>query len=86
MRACCANCNSVVATNATNAYSRAMTELQKAAQSAIARAGNIRKAAGILGIDHTTLYRIATGERRSVSARTAAALGFELVAPRLRRL
>jgi DNA-binding Xre family transcriptional regulator len=54
-----------------------MTPLQKAARMAIAKAGTVRKAAELLGMDPANLHRIASGKRRAVTPATALKLGFE---------
>lgn len=51
--------------------------LQRAAKAAIKEHRSVRKAAEALGLDHTLLYRIATGARQNVSAHTAAKLGLQ---------
>ena len=60
-----------------------MSELQKAARMAIAKAGTVRKAAELLGIDYTLLHRIASGKRRSVRPATLAKLGFAYTVKRI---
>jgi transposase-like protein len=52
-----------------------MSTLQRAAQAAIKTHKSVRKAAKALGMDHTALYRISRGERKTVSAATAAKFG-----------
>ena len=56
-----------------------MTKLQRAALSAIKEAGGTRAAARKLGIDHTYLHRISTGERTNVGQATAERLGLAIV-------